>query len=407
MRKFLAVLIIIVATLSTKVIAQMTSDIDTIYVMASKIPMKATNTGRNITVISQKMIQQTYATSLDDLLQYLPGIEVQSRNAFGAQGDITMRGATFTQVLVLIDGMKLNDPLTSHFNSNLPVSPSEIDRIEILRGASAVIFGADAIGGVINIITKGVNSENRTEVQGEMNLGQNKLVSAQQGFSISKNNSYIGGGFSMNQSDGAYIAPQIVNGKALEEYNNFFDIKSFGLSYGHRWENGWKMKLRSAYDDRHFSARYFYTTSTFDKSVETTRNWWNQVQISKGGTKSSTDFNLAYKYNTDQFIFSPDFPSTNNHISKLFNFNVGHLRNLSEDITLRVGAQFDKRSIRSNDRGDHNDVHVGLYAMSNLHLLDKLNSTISLRMDYDENYDIEVSPQLNLSYNYNKITLRG
>ena len=55
-------------------------------------------------------IQQMAATSLDDLLQYIPGIEVQSRNAFGAQGDITMRGATFSQVLVLVDGMRLNDP---------------------------------------------------------------------------------------------------------------------------------------------------------------------------------------------------------------------------------------------------------------------------------------------------------
>lgn len=205
--------------------AQSLEEIDTIYVQTTRIPLKATETGRNISVIEGQDIQKMAFTSLDDLFRYIPGLEVQSRNAFGAQGDITMRGATFSQVLVLVDGMKLNDPLTAHFNSNIPVTPAEIERIEVLRGAASALYGADAVGGVINIITKGYNNkqEAETRAEGQVNYGQHRLVNAQQGFSIRKDKLYVGGGFSMNQSDGEFISEKILEDATLEGYNNFFD----------------------------------------------------------------------------------------------------------------------------------------------------------------------------------------
>ena len=79
--------------------------------------------------------------SVDDLLRYLPGIEVQQRGPQGAQADITIRGGTFQQVLVIIDGMKLNDPLTGHFNLYIPIHPADIERVEILKGAASAVWG--------------------------------------------------------------------------------------------------------------------------------------------------------------------------------------------------------------------------------------------------------------------------
>ncbi|HRF24346.1 MAG TPA: TonB-dependent receptor plug domain-containing protein, partial [Chitinophagaceae bacterium] len=86
--------------------------------------------------------------------RYLPGVEVQQRGPQGSQSDIVLRGGTFQQVLVIIDGIKLNDPLTGHFNSYIPINTDEIERIEILKGAASAIYGSEAVGGVINIITK-------------------------------------------------------------------------------------------------------------------------------------------------------------------------------------------------------------------------------------------------------------
>lgn len=402
--------IAILLILALRSTGQVSVDLDSLLITTSRIPQTARQTGRNVTIIPRKTIEQSYATSLDDLLKQISGVEVLSRGGFGVQGDITMRGSTYTQVLVLIDGMKLNDPLTAHFNSNIPVSIVEIDRIEILRGAAAAMYGADAVGGVINVITKGSNivGSDFQDISGEINLGQHRLLQSHQGWSRKKGRFYLGGGFSMNQSDGETLTPQAVSGPPLETYNSYFDVKTVGLSGGYKWEDGWQLNARMAYDDRDFAARYFYTTSTFDKSTETTRNWWNQVRLQKVGNRSSTDINMAYKYNTDLFVFSPDFPSTNSHVSKLWNLNVGHLISLSHDATLRVGAQIDRRSIESTDRGDHSDMHYGLYATSMVQPTTDLFVTASIRMDNDNNYGLEITPQINVSYAAgDAITLRG
>ncbi|MCB9301586.1 MAG: TonB-dependent receptor [Lewinellaceae bacterium] len=389
--------------------AQSLEEIDTIYVQTTRIPLKASETGRNISVIEGQDIQKMAVTSLDDLFRYIPGLEVQSRNAFGAQGDITMRGATFSQVLVLVDGMKLNDPLTAHFNSYIPVTPAEIDRIEVLRGAASALYGADAVGGVINIITKGYNNSQEAEnrAEGQVNYGQHRLVNTQQGFSIRKDRLYAGGGFSMNQSDGEFIPEKVLEDATLEGYNNFFDIKTFGLSLGYQLNDKWRLQARTAYDSRNFSARYFYTTSPADKAVETARNWWNQISLSKTGLNSSTEFKLSYRNGTDRFVFSPDFPSTNLHATQFWNANVNHLRIINDDLSINVGGQLDRRDIESTDRGDHNDWHYGLYAMGVFRPGKALSLTTSLRLDHDDNYGLEFTPQLNVSYVLSALTFRA
>jgi iron complex outermembrane receptor protein len=397
------------AFLAGPLFAQISADLDTLMVQKERIPLRLAETGRNISVIEKEEIMQMAFTSLDDLLQYVPGIEVQSRNAFGAQGDITMRGATFSQVLVLVDGMRLNDPLTAHFNSYIPVAPAEIARIEVLRGAAAAMYGADAVGGVINIITKAFDPtyQDENEISGAVNFGENRLVNAQQGFAIKKGRSFFSGGFSMNQSDGQLVEERVLDNTTLEAYRNYFDIKTMGFSFAQQFGAGWFLQARVGYDDRDFSARYFYTSSPADKSVEQTQTWWNQLRVAKVGKKSSTDINLVYKNNTDQFVFSPDFASTNNHVTQLWNLNLNHLRSISDGFSLQTGLQLDSRAIESNDRGNHDDIHAGIYAMGVYRPDLRWNLTGSLRLDYDENYDLEFTPQLNISYVLPGMTLRA
>ena len=124
------------------------------------------------------------------------------------------------------------------------------------------------------------------------------------------------------------------------------------------------------------------------------------------GASSSTDLNVAYKYNTDQFVFSPDFPSTNNHTSQLLNFTLNHLQFINDRFTLKAGAQVDQRKIESNDRGNHDDLHIGAYAIG-VYRYNGLNLSMSLRGDYDDNYEFEFSPQLNVSYVLPTITFRA
>jgi len=78
---------------------------------------------------------------------------------------------------------------------------------------------------------------------------------------------------------------------------------------------------------------------------------------------------------------------------------VQHLRSLNSQLSLKAGLQFDNRNIESNDRGNHKNIHTGVYTMMHYFNQSGLNATLGLRLDYDDNYEVEFSPQLNVSYN--------
>jgi iron complex outermembrane receptor protein len=405
--KFLLVLIL--SFMISFGFSQLPKGLDTIIVQSSLIPVKISETGRNITIIDRKQIESLPATTIDEILQFSPGVEVQSRGGFGVQSDFLIRGSTFTQVLILIDGMKINDPLTGHFNGYIPVTPSEIERIEILRGAAAALYGADAVGGVINIITKTFyrGHEAKSEISGRLNYGQHDLVSGNQGFFHRRGKSAFSGGFLLNQSVGENIGERIIDSTTtLPEYNTHFDIKTLGFSFSHAFNDQISLNLRTAYNASSFNARYFYTNSPFDQSKEMVNQWFNQLQLVRISENGVTDLNFSFKRNRDEFIFSPDFPSTNEHTTDFANLLINHHLLLTSDLSIKIGAQFDQRKIESNDRGNHEDLHAGLYAMAAFHSMN-WHFTGSIRGDYDENYGFELTPQLNTSYTWSSLVLRG
>lgn len=386
---------------------------DTITVSTAKIPQTISENGRSVLIISGDRLNNFSFSTVDEMLKYIPGIEIQSRNGFGAQADITMRGSTFTQVLILLDGMRMNDPLTAHFNSNIPITPAEIERIEVLKGPAAAIYGPDAVGGVINIVTKTFEKpffKAEKEIDVALNYGEENLISGNVGGFYSTNKFAVGGGVLWNSSDGQLIPEKtlIADGDTtnLEAYNNFFDVRTVSGSFAMDLGKYWSMAYRTAYDYRDFSARYFYTRSTFDKSVETTTNWWNHLRFSRLTGESRTSIDISYKLNTDEFIFNPAFTG-NNHTTNFVNLLINRYQAISDEVSVSYGVQVDNRSISSNDRGNHNDWHTGVFVIGAYRPNSMWSITSSLRLDYDENYNLELSPQLNFVYANNNFLVRG
>lgn len=111
-------------------------------------------------------------SSLSELLTYLPGVDVRQRGAAGTQTDIAVRGGTFDQVLVLLNGVPLNDAQTGHYTMNIPLPLSLIERIEVLESCGASVFGVNAFSGAINIITR----REGTQYVARLTAGMNGLV---------------------------------------------------------------------------------------------------------------------------------------------------------------------------------------------------------------------------------------
>jgi len=141
----------------------------------------------NIQIISAEEIENAPVQTIEDLLEYAINVDVRQRGGQGVQSDISMRGGTFEQVLVMLNGVKLNDPQTGHHTMNLPVSMEQVERIEVITGGASRIFGNYAYTGAINIITKKGGKSSVIFSTGENNYKNTELNYSNNSKSITHN----------------------------------------------------------------------------------------------------------------------------------------------------------------------------------------------------------------------------
>lgn len=134
--------------------SELEQELDEVTISASKIATPLAQATRQVTIISQREIVSASVRSLQDLLIYSAGIDVQQRGGHGVQADISIRGGSFDQNAILLNGVNLSNAQTGHLSYDIPINLSDIERIEIVHGASGLIYGSAAFSGGINIITK-------------------------------------------------------------------------------------------------------------------------------------------------------------------------------------------------------------------------------------------------------------
>lgn len=128
--------------------------LETVVVTATQIPLPMEQTARIVSVITYEQLQCCPAQSVNDILKTIASVDVRQRSAFGIQTDISINGGTHDQILILVDGVNISSPHTGHLTADFPLVKDDIERIEILEGASSRVYGTNAFSGAINIITK-------------------------------------------------------------------------------------------------------------------------------------------------------------------------------------------------------------------------------------------------------------
>jgi vitamin B12 transporter len=376
-----------------------------VTVYATRLGQLAGQTGRYVTVVPGASISRYPVTSLDDLLRFLPALEVQSRGSFGAQADITLRGSTFNQVLLLLDGMRLNDPLTGHFAGYLPITPAEIEQIEIVRGPGAALYGPDAVGGFINIVTKTFAATHRpdgTELAGTFMAGEYGLKSTNAGFYGQDKGLRLAGGILNNTASGQ------LRDAPSNALRNDVKLNTYSLSGAYQITEKFSAAARASFDRRDFNAQYFYTTNAGDQARETASRDWYQGQLRyEWNDRSRTELQIVGTASTDLYVYTPtSVPS--DHLMHYLNVQGQHQVQLSPKVRATLGGQVDRRAIQSNDRGNHDTWHAGAFAVAVVAPTPGLNLTGALRLDHDQAYGTELVPQLNASQQLgDKLTVRG
>ena len=381
--------------------AQVTDkELDPVTVTGSLLPKEVSRTGRNIVVIKSDQFRNLPFHSIDELLRYLPGIEVQMRGPMGSQSDIVLRGGTFQQVLVLLDGVRINDPNTGHFNSYIPVSPAEIDRIEILKGASSAIYGSDAVGGVIQVITKTFAAkpgEKHLSAGAQAAVGEYGLLNLSAGGFYQGAKTSAGAGWLHNSTDG-----QIQRGA-----RGYVEANTFSASVSHLVNKDLQVSFRAAYDDRDFAAQNFYTSFTSDTASEKVRTVWTQARVTYTGFRSHRFvLDASYKNVKDEYIYSSR-ALPNESTSEMLQLNLRDEWKISEGSSLVGGVQLVNKKIESNDRGEHILNQAGIFLLLNQKLFTGFTINPAVRIEWNKLSGTEFIPQVSMAYQVKKVVLRA
>ena len=384
--------------------ADSTRQLGEVTVYATRLGQLAGQTGRYVTVVPGAALSRYPVASLDDLLRLLPALEVQSRGSFGTQADITLRGSTFNQVLILLDGLRLNDPLTGHFGGYFPITPAEIEQIEVVRGPGAALYGPDAVGGFINIVTKTFAATHRpdgTELAGTFLAGEYGLKSTNAGFYGQDQGLRLAGGILNNTASGQLLG-------LPGDGRNDFKLNTYSLSGAYQITQKLSAAARASFDRRDYNAQNFYTTNVGDRARETTTRDWYQGQLRyEWSARARTELQVVGTSSTDYYLYTPTSVASD-HLMHYLNVQGQHQLQLSPKVRATLGGQADRRAVRSNDRGDHAVWHAGAFAVAALAPTAGLNVTAALRLDHDQNYGTELVPQLNASQQVGeKLTVRG
>jgi vitamin B12 transporter len=216
-------------------------------VTANIVQTELKNTARNVTIIDRKTIDASPVKTLDAVLQYAMNVDVRSRSSFGVQADISIRGGHYDQTLILVDGVKVNDPQTGHHSLNIPVPFSMIKKIEVLSGGASRVFGPSAFSGVINIITK-----KPTETSAELLASAGSYGTWQLG----ANTAWVNKGFTVTaaydqaRSDGYIPSTDFKKSTGSVKLDKTYKQGNVNLGYGYMSND---MGLTNAYHPKFFN----------------------------------------------------------------------------------------------------------------------------------------------------------
>ena len=252
---------------------------------------------RLITQVSQAEIEALPIQTVADILQYLPGVDVRTRGANGAQADISMRGGTFDQVLVLLNGVPLSDFHTGHYALNIPVSTEMIERVEVLQGTSANLHGA--FSGAINIVTK--TTPPQPSPQGrehdltlKLTAGMNGLVNPEVAASIQKDEALFNLSAEYSRAEG-YYAPRPTEKEATACRNSDFQLAN--IYFQTRWR-GLDVQAGAQWKDAGLGMGYgFGSQDQFDA----TRTAFASGRYEHRWGAWRLDVQAAYRANYDRY----------------------------------------------------------------------------------------------------------
>ena len=349
------------------------------------LPLKKVN--ENITVISKQELENSPAKSIEEVLAQFTGMDIRKRGANGVQADISVRGSSFEQVLILVNGVRINDSQTGHNSMNIPFDLASVEKIEIVKGPAARRFGQNAYAGVINIITKPSSDEN--------------IVFTASGGDFKTYSLGVGANFG-NERSSNFIQ---VNSNNSDGYRYNTDYKINNIFYQNRYkiENG-NVNFQAGIQEKKFGANGFYATPAAKDQYEETQASIVSLGIDKNYEKWGLNSAVYWRRGQDMYEYIRNKPEIyrNMHIGNNFGAELnGSYR--SDLGTTGLGLELRKEFLASNNLGHRERFVTQVFFEHHFSFLEnKLNISPGISW---ANYDTEGNffyPGLDLGFDFSE-----
>jgi iron complex outermembrane receptor protein len=352
--------------------AQQPTRRETVVVTGTAEPIPLEEIDRSVDVLPVAK-DATLATALVDFLRLDPSVDVWARAPGGVQTDVSIRGGSFGQTLVLLNGQRLNDAQTGHHDMDIPVPLGAVDRIEVLRGSGSTLYGSDAVGGVLNIITR---QPEATEARVSVAAGN---------FGVNEERVTLGTVFKRLSEELSLSRDSSSGFMPDRDYRNL-SVAS---------DTGWRSSLGSsslimAYSDKPFGADQFY--GPYD-SWEDTKTWFASL-VQDLGDRTQAAF--SFRRHSDWFVLLRGQPDVyqNHHSDETFQLALRRSDPLSANAGLHYGIEGYGDTITSTNLGDHNRSRGAAYISLDARALGRFSFSAGLREEMYRWSQGDLSPTL-------------
>lgn len=351
---------------------------DPVVVTATRMAEPLSEVSASVAVVTAEQIAARGATRLDEVLQDVVGLHVVSSGSAGSLSSASIRGSEASQVLVLIDGVRLNSPQNGQFDLNqLPVALKEIERIEVLRGAASALYGSNALGGVINIITRSPEETPSTQI---------------------------------GLTQGRYDA-RIINGSTSRRVGDF----RYRLGAGYQESDGYRKN--SDFDQYTVNGVFGYSPAAdvdvelsayhidYKSGIPGSESWQTpEAEQEDNGTVASLKLEAPvgpvkvtargiYEHHRNDYRDPAGWvPINETHKVDTYGTELQAEKAYEGQVFL-VGGDYYRDELESSSIGDEDQEHGSLYGQYQTALLPKLTLLLGLRYDIHSDFDNELSPR--------------
>lgn len=353
-----------------------------------------TRQNRNMRIMDQQEIKSLPAHTLNELLGHIAGVDLRQRGPFGLQADVSVDGGSFEQTLILVDGVKMLDAQTAHHGLNLPLPLDAIERIEIIRGPAARIYGINSLTGAINIVTKdhyqsSVNIRTFAGSNFKSDSSTNELYNSNGVFAT------VGLAFKNAGRHGLTLGRSAGNG---HRYNTAFRQHQVFYKGQLPLNQRTALSLMGGYVDSDFGANGFYAAPGDKESQEIVKTGFFTLglPIQLHDNLFITP-RLSYRHTRD------DYRYFRHDLSRARSQHSGY--SVTPEVNARwhtslgdvgFGMEHRQESIESSNIGLHKRNNLGAYAEFKTEFQDFLSINAGTYLNYNSDYGWQVFPGIDV-----------